>query len=96
MSDTRHDIDEVSVPRLRRGVRLKHDTVRGQWILLGPERIFELDAIAVEIVKRIDGERDLSAIVDELADVYNAERDQIMADVREFLVGLAERRAIET
>ena len=96
MSRRRHALDDVSIPRLRRGVRLKHDTVREKWTLLGPERIFELDPIAVEIVKRIDGKRDLSAIVDELADIYSAGRDQIMADVQEFLGQLAERRAIET
>jgi len=30
-------------PRLPRGVRLREDRVRGRWVLLAPERIFEID-----------------------------------------------------
>ena len=86
---------ESSIPRLGRGVRLKHDKIRKRWMLLAPERMFELDAIAVEIVKRIDGTSDLGAIVDDLAVTFNAERSAILADVVEFLGDLSDKRAID-
>ena len=31
----------VARPRLPRGVRLKHDDVRDEWLLLAPERVLE-------------------------------------------------------
>ena len=87
---------ERSVPRLGRGVRLRHDDIRKCWMLLAPERTFRLDAVAVEIVKRVDGARDVAAIVDDLSIKFNAERDRILSDVLEFLEGLAEKRVIDT
>lgn len=96
MSAEQQGLAENSVPRLGRGVRLKHDEVRGSWMLLAPERMFELDTIAVEIIKRVDGTRDLGAIADDLAATFNAERGRILADVREFLGELADKRAIDT
>ena len=72
------------------------DKIRKRWMLLAPERMFELDAVAIEIVKRIDGTSDLGAIVDDLAATFNAERSQILADVLEFLGKLADKRAIDT
>jgi len=96
MSKGQHALKESSIPRLGRGVRLKHDEIRKRWVLLAPERMFELDSVGVEIIKRVDGSSHLGAIVDNLTATYNAERDQILADVLEFLGGLAEKRAIDT
>jgi pyrroloquinoline quinone biosynthesis protein D len=95
MSAQRPVPDEKAIPRLGRGVRLKHDKVRESWMLLAPERMFELDAVAVEIVKRVDGTSSLSAIVDDLAATFNAERERILSDVQAFLGGLADKRAID-
>ena len=50
------------VPALPRGVRLRYDESRKQWFLLGPERVFEPDETAVEILQRIDGVRSIEAI----------------------------------
>lgn len=95
MSSDAQGLPESAVPRLGRGVRLKHDTVREQWVLLAPERMFALDKVGVEIVKRIDGERDVGAIVDDLALAFKAERSRILEDVREFLGALEAKRAID-
>ena len=89
-------IGETDVPRLGRGVRFHHDKARERWVLLAPERLFELDQIAIEIVKRIDGARSLGAIVDDLAESFAADRGEILQDVLEFLGGLADKRIIET
>jgi pyrroloquinoline quinone biosynthesis protein D len=88
-------ISETSVPRLPRGVRLKHDETRGEWLLLAPERILKADPIAAEILKRCDGEATLATIVDDLATSFNADRARIDADVRNLLAGLAEKRMVE-
>ena len=59
-------------PHLPRGVRLKRDEARGRWTLLAPERIFEIDDTAATVLELCDGERDLAAIVAELAARYTA------------------------
>ena len=60
-------IGEDSVPRLPRGVKLRFDKQRDQWVVLAPERVFVPDPIALEIIKRCDGEATVGAIVDDLA-----------------------------
>lgn len=74
-------IDAASIPRLPVGVRLKHDTVRNQWVLLAPERMFVLDDIALEILRACDGTRTVETIVDGFASRFNSPRETIMADV---------------
>ncbi len=84
-------IDEGSVPHLPRGVRLKFDKPREQWVLLAPERMFVLDEIALEIVKCCDGEASVSAIADDLADRFEAPRDAILGDVMTMLQDLTDK-----
>lgn len=83
------------VPALPRGVRLRFDESRRQWFLLGPERVFEPDEMALEILQRIDGVRCVEAIVQDLARTFEADRDEIAADVMAFLRGLADQRMID-
>jgi coenzyme PQQ biosynthesis protein PqqD len=85
----------ATCPRLPRGVRLKHDDVRDEWLLLAPERVLKTDAIAVEILKRCTGERSIDAIVDDLASVYLADRSRIDTDVRALLSDLAAKRFVD-
>ena len=82
-------------PRLPRGVRLVHSEAHGGWVLLAPERVFKADAIAVEILKRCTGEATLAAIVDDLANTFNAPRERIDTDVAALLRGLAEKKLLE-
>lgn len=94
MSDAPVIADEVK-PRLPRGVRLKHDDTRGEWLLLAPERVVKTDAIAVEILKRCDGVATLGEIVDGLAEQFKAERGRVAADVRGLLSELAAKRMVD-
>jgi pyrroloquinoline quinone biosynthesis protein D len=82
-------------PRLPRGVRLTHNEAQGGWVLLAPERIFKADAIAVEILKRCDGQATLAAIVDDLAKTYSAPRERIQADVTALLSGLIDKKLMQ-
>jgi len=88
-------MNDQTVPGIPRGVRLKEDKVRGGWSLLGPERVFQLDDIAVEILSRCDGTANLSAIEADLAKSFDVEASDITGDVREFLQGMAEKGMIE-
>jgi pyrroloquinoline quinone biosynthesis protein D len=89
------EIDTQSKPRLLRGVHLKHDDTRDEWLLLAPERVLKTNAIAVEILKRCDGVATLSEIVDDLAAEFKAERSRVEADVRVLLGELAAKRMVD-
>ncbi len=90
------DMDSRSRPRLPRGVKLRHDDVRGRWTLLAPERIFEVDATAATVLQLCDGERDLAAILAELGRRYNAPEAVIEKDVVAMLGDLKDKRVLET
>jgi pyrroloquinoline quinone biosynthesis protein D len=81
-------------PRLAPGVRLHFDTTRGAWVLLGPERVIETEGPASEILRRCDGNRTISQIVDELAALYTADRTEIEGDVNDMLVELVTKRML--
>lgn len=79
-----------SVPRLGAHMRLKFDTVRASHTIQAPERVFQLDETAHEIVNRCDGTASIAGIVDALCRVYgDAPREEIehdvLAVVQEFL-----------
>ena len=89
------ELDPAARPRLARGVRLREDRTRGGFVLLAPERVLTANAAAVEILKRCDGDRTLSAIVDDLAQTFSADRARVAADVGALLADLAGKRMIE-
>jgi len=89
------DTDIVRKPRLPRGVRLKYDETRGEWLLLAPERVIKADAIAVEILKRCDGTATFAAIVDDLAAQFSSDRARVETDVRALLEELAAKRMVD-
>ncbi|MGF9566554.1 pyrroloquinoline quinone biosynthesis peptide chaperone PqqD [Neorhizobium sp. BT27B] len=84
-----------TVARLARGVRLREDEVRGQTVLLAPERALALDEVAVMIVKALDGERDLDAIAQEFSIKFEASKVQILTDVIAFVDEFSKRRMLE-
>ena len=84
-------ICEQSIPKFPRGVRLKHDEVRDQWVVLAPERMFKLDDIAVAVMEQVDGEKPVSDMVDFLAEKFQAPREQISGDVVAMLQGFADK-----
>ncbi len=83
------------VPRLPRGVRLRFDEVRGAHVLLAPERAFDLDAVAADVLGLVDGSRSVSAIIDALADKYDENRAVIEGDVVAMLDDLARKRVLD-
>jgi pyrroloquinoline quinone biosynthesis protein D len=88
------ELSAGSVPHLPRGVRVHHDTIRNTHVLLAPERAFDLDDIALEVLKLVDGRRNIREIASNLAARYDADQDLIEADVIDMLNGLANRRIV--
>ena len=82
------------VPRLSPGHKFRLDQVRRAWVLLGPERMFVPDEHATEVLKLIDGQRDVAAIVADLAARYDAPVDAIRTDVDAMLADLSARGAV--
>ncbi len=95
MSASAEGLRLTDVPRLPRGVRLRFDEVRGAHILLAPERAFDLDAIAAEVLGLVDGTRSVDAIVAELAAKYAEDRTVIEGDVVAMLDDLAKKRVLD-
>lgn len=87
-------ISENTVPIIPRGVRLHHDTVRENWVLLAPERTIKLDPVGHAILLEIDGNRSFGAIVARLADKYEAPAEQIGTDAKGFIQALINRRIL--
>ena len=95
MTDQLPSLPPDAVPRLPRGVRLKFDETRDQWLLLGPERVFQLDAIGYEILRRLDGTRTLAAVVEDLCQSFDADRETVGTDVRTYLAEMATRGMVD-
>ena len=81
--------------RMPRGVRLHQDRVRGVPVLLGPERVLMLDEIGWAILSELGDGLRLSDLIDRLASRFNAPRDEIAGDVRDFLDDLQAQRLVD-
>ncbi len=83
-------IDDV--PSLPRHAKLRFDHARKKWIINAPERVFELDDIAGEVMQLINGEDTLKQIIDKLLVRYeDASREQVTNDVIIMLQSLADK-----
>lgn len=94
-ADANTDLIADMIPVLPRGVRLRWDRVRARHVLLGPERALMLDAVAYEVLTRIDGLASVATISKALAARFRAPPMQVSADVAAFLSDLAEKRLVD-
>jgi pyrroloquinoline quinone biosynthesis protein D len=83
-----------SVPTWARGVRLRYDETRENWVIVSPERVSMLNQSATEILKLIDGERSATQMVDELVAHFHAPREIIEKDVLHTLQDMQTRGLI--
>jgi pyrroloquinoline quinone biosynthesis protein D len=84
-----------SSPAMPPHIKLRHDAGRGRWLILAPERVFEPDDVAVEILKLCDGQRSVADIAGLLSKEYNAPMDEITADVISMLQDLADKGVVK-
>ena len=81
-------MDMNSIPMVARGCRL-HPT---QDVLLMPEGTLELNGTSRDVLARVDGSRNVAAIVQDLLQEYEgAPEAEIRADVLALLESLKER-----
>ena len=86
------NLKENDIPKLPRHAKLRFDEARKKWIINAPERVFELDEIAAEVMQLVDGESSIISIVDILVKKFEgASRDIIKKDVLSMLQPLAEK-----
>ena len=81
-------------PHFAPGVRLHHDQARERWVVMAPERMFVPDETALEVLRLVDGARDLDAIIAALAAKFDAPREVIATDVRAMIDDLVARGAL--
>ncbi|CEJ85227.1 Coenzyme PQQ synthesis protein D (Pyrroloquinoline quinone biosynthesis protein D)(PqqD) [Hyphomicrobium sp. GJ21] len=92
---TRTMVVPASKPGLPTHIKLRHDAGRGRWHVLAPERVFEPDPIAVEILKRCDGATSVEEIATALAKEYNAPLQEILADTISMLQELSDKGVVK-
>ena len=81
-----------TVPVLPRHAKLRYDEARKKFIINAPERVFELDEIAAEIMQLVDGKSSINKIVDELLKKFQeAPKEEVTNDVLSLLQTLADK-----
>jgi pyrroloquinoline quinone biosynthesis protein D len=88
---TRLIVDGETILRMPKHVKLRHDPGRGRWIILAPERVFNPDETAVEVLKLLDGQRSVSSIAEALSQQYQAPLDVVTNDILAMLQDLADK-----
>jgi pyrroloquinoline quinone biosynthesis protein D len=84
-----------SHPELPRYVKLRHDTGRERWVLLAPERVFSPDETGLAVLRLCDGRRTVMDIAARLAEEYDADVEQIAADIIAMLQDLADKGVVK-
>lgn len=87
----RFTIDTYSKPAFTRFSRLHDDRARERFVILAPERAYEIDAISLAVLRLIDGETTVAAIAARLAAQFSAPLDVVTRDVTTLLQGLADK-----
>ena len=80
------------IPKLPRHAKLRFDEARKKWIINAPERVFELDETAAEIMQLVDGIVPINSIVEKLHLKFKeASKEEILNDVIAMLQSLADK-----
>jgi pyrroloquinoline quinone biosynthesis protein D len=93
---TRAIVTRESRPAMPDHIKLRHDAGRGRWLILAPERVFDPDQIAVEVLKLCDGQRTVADIAGTLGREYNAPLEEITGDIISMLQELADKGVVKT
>ncbi len=82
-------IDMTARPRVAAHFRVQWEEVQKAWVLLYPEGMVKLNGSAGAILQRLDGEKTVQAVIDELESLF--ETTALTADVLDFLA-IAQRQ----
>jgi pyrroloquinoline quinone biosynthesis protein D len=86
-------IESTAKPAIARGFRLQWEAAQNAHVLLYPEGMVKLNGSAGEILKRCDGNRSVSAIVEDLEQAFNA--TGLSKDVTDFMSYAVAQKWIE-
>jgi len=75
-------------------VRLHFDQVRDAWALLSPEKVLWPDEVSLAILRLCDGHRTVALIAETLAAEYEADADEVAADVLAFAQNWSDRMVL--
>jgi coenzyme PQQ biosynthesis protein PqqD len=92
---SRTDFAETAIPSLQRGVELRFDPAENAWTVSVPARVVRPDDIAIEVLKRCNGRTSVAAIIDELAQAFSADPDQLAADIDTMLQDLIDQGMVD-
>lgn len=85
-------LEKNDIPKLPRHAKLRYDQARKKWIINAPERVFELDDIAGEIMQLVDGVLSIEKIVEKLLKKFTeAPKEEVSLDVISMLQSLADK-----
>ena len=85
-------LNSKSIPKLPRHAKLRFDNARKKWIINAPERVFELDDIAAEIMQLVNNEYSIEDIVGSLLKKFkDADKQEVSQDVISMLQNLADK-----
>ncbi len=88
-------VNEQQVLGLGRGVRMRFDSARDCWTLMAPERVVVLDEISYEVLHECIGSTGtIGQVINQLAEQFDAPRQEIAADVIELLQGFADKKML--
>jgi pyrroloquinoline quinone biosynthesis protein D len=77
------------VPRISRRFRLQFEQVQAAWVLLYPEGMVKLSPSAGEIMRRVDGEASVDALIGDLEAAFPGA--DLRQDVLDFIKVARER-----
>ena len=72
-------LTEEHIPTLPRHAKLRFDKARNKWIINAPERVFELDDIASEVIQLVDGESSIDSIINNLFEKFSGAPREVFA-----------------
>ncbi|RWH66782.1 MAG: pyrroloquinoline quinone biosynthesis peptide chaperone PqqD [Mesorhizobium sp.] len=78
-------VSSRSVPSRPRHVRIQYDPVRQAFAVLSPEKVFWPNEVSLDILRRCDGQSTVERIIADLAADYDADAQDVAADVIAFL-----------
>jgi pyrroloquinoline quinone biosynthesis protein D len=87
-------VDDATVLRFPPHVKFRFDATRDRWVVLAPERLLLPDEMSIEILRLLDGERSVDAMIDALAAKFDAPRAEIASDVKTLLQDLADKGTV--
>jgi pyrroloquinoline quinone biosynthesis protein D len=96
MQELNLDPDRISKrPSLAKHARLQIDRLTGEPVLLSQEAVFTLNGSAYEVLKRCDGTRSFTQLVEELAERYPSATIALWSDALRYLEKLSQKGLVQ-